>query len=205
MAKDPLTGEAVEVLWVKGSGGDIGTDHAGRLRDALPGEAGGAEAALSRRRPRGRDGGLLPHCTFNLNPRAASIDTPLHAFVPKKHVDHMHPDAVIAIAAAENSEALTREIYGDEIGWLPWKRPGFELGLWLEKFAREHPKAVGVVLESHGLFTWDDDADGVLRTTLRIINRAIEWFEGERPASRRSAGRCARRCPRMSAGASPPR
>ena len=79
--------------------------------------------------------GYLPHCTFNLNPRAASIDTPLHAYVPKKHVDHMHPDAIIAIAAAKDSRELTAEIFGDEIGWLPWKRPGFELGLWLENFA----------------------------------------------------------------------
>ena len=176
---DPLTGRAVEVLWVKGSGGDIGTirmDGFATLYqeklEALKGLYRGVEHEDEMV-------ALLPHCTFNLNPRAASIDTPLHAFVPKKHVDHMHPDAVIAIAAAENSEALTREIYGDEIGWLPWKRPGFELGLWLEKFAREHPRAVGVVLESHGLFTWADDAAECYRTTLRIINRAIEWFEGE--------------------------
>ena len=85
--------------------------------------------------------GYLPHCTFNLNPRAASIDTPLHAYVPKKHVDHMHPDAIIAIAASEDSRRLTEKIFGDEIGWLPWKRPGYELGLWLEKFCAENPDA----------------------------------------------------------------
>ena len=123
--------------------------------------------------------GYLPHCTFNLNPRAASIDTPLHAFVPKPHVDHMHPDAIIAIAAAKNSQALTEKIFGGEIGWLPWKRPGFELGLWLEKFCRENPDANGVVLESHGLFTWGDTAKDCYETTIRIINRAIEWFESQ--------------------------
>ncbi len=121
--------------------------------------------------------GLLPFCTFALNPRAASIDTPLHAYLPYRHVDHMHPDAVIAIAATRNSRAVTREIYGDEIGWLPWRRPGFELGLMLSRFAAEHPNAKGVVLESHGLFTWGDDAKSCYETTLRIINTAIAWFE----------------------------
>jgi len=120
--------------------------------------------------------GYLPHCTFALNPRAASIDTPLHGFLPYRHVDHMHPDAVIAIAAAKNSRALTKEIYGDTIGWLPWRRPGFELGLMLEKFARENPKAVGVVLGSHGLFTWDDDPRACYETTIATINKAIAWL-----------------------------
>jgi rhamnulose-1-phosphate aldolase/alcohol dehydrogenase len=123
--------------------------------------------------------GLLPHCTFNLNPRAASIDTPLHAYVPKKHVDHMHPDAVIAIAASRDSRAMTAQIFGDDIGWLPWKRPGFELGLWLEKFCLENPSAKGVVLESHGLFTWDDDAEMCYKLTLDIIQKAQDWFAAQ--------------------------
>ena len=121
--------------------------------------------------------GYLPHCTFNLNPRAASIDTPLHAYVPKPFVDHMHPDAIIAIAAAKDSKALTKEIFGDAIGWLPWKRPGFELGLWLEKFCTENPAAKGVILESHGLFTWGDTPKECYETTISVINQAIEWFE----------------------------
>ena len=121
--------------------------------------------------------GYLPHCTFNLNPRAASIDTPLHAYVPRAHVDHMHPDAIIAIAAAKNSRELTREIFGDAIGWLPWKRPGFELGLWLEKFCKENPDAKGVILESHGLFTWGDTQKECYETTISVINEAIAWFE----------------------------
>jgi rhamnulose-1-phosphate aldolase/alcohol dehydrogenase len=174
---DPLTRGSVEVLWVKGSGGDVGTikldgfaalymDKLEALKDLYRGVAFEDEMV-----------GYLPHCTFNLNPRAASIDTPLHAYVPRKHVDHMHPDAVIAIAAAKEGEKLTDEIFGGEIGWLPWKRPGFELGLWLEKFARDNPGASGVILGGHGLFTWGDTAGDCYRTTIRIINRAIEWLE----------------------------
>ncbi|NRP71715.1 Dihydroanticapsin 7-dehydrogenase [Ensifer psoraleae] len=182
MEKDPLTGEMVEVLWVKGSGGDVGTIkldgfatlYMDKLR-ALKGIYRGVEFEDEMV-------GYLPHCTFNLNPRAASIDTPLHAYVPKTHVDHMHPDAIIAIAASSNSKELTQKIFGDDIGWLPWKRPGYELGLWLEKFCLENPKARGVVLESHGLFTWGDTAKEAYETTIEIINRAIAWFETENTA-----------------------
>ncbi|MBL8563336.1 MAG: class II aldolase/adducin family protein, partial [Gemmobacter sp.] len=139
MEKDPLTGAMAEVLWVKGSGGDIGSmkmdgfstlymDKLRALKGVYRGVAFEDEMV-----------GYLPHCTFNLNPRAASIDTPLHAYVPRKHVDHVHSDAIIAIAASVNSKALTAEIFGAEIGWLPWKKPGYELGLWLEKLAVENP------------------------------------------------------------------
>ncbi|KSV68466.1 short-chain dehydrogenase [Sinorhizobium sp. GW3] len=179
MEKDPLGGGTVEVLWVKGSGGDVGTikldgfatlymEKLNALKSIYRGVAFEDEMV-----------GYLPHCTFNLNPRAASIDTPLHAYVPKKHVDHMHPDAIIAIAAAKNSRELTAKIFGDDIGWLPWKRPGYELGLWLEKFCLENPRARGVVLESHGLFTWGDTAKEAYETTVEIINKAIAWFEAE--------------------------
>lgn len=144
---DPLTGQKVQVLWVKGSGGDVGTiklDGFATLYqdklDALKGIYKGVE-------DEDRMVGFLPHCTFNLNPRAASIDTPLHGFVPFTHVDHMHPDAIIAIAASKNSRELTAEIFGDDIGWLPWRRPGFQLGLDLEAFVKSNPKAKGVVLK----------------------------------------------------------
>ncbi|TIT31491.1 MAG: bifunctional rhamnulose-1-phosphate aldolase/short-chain dehydrogenase [Mesorhizobium sp.] len=175
--KDPLTGQDVEVLWVKGSGGDsasikldgFATLYMDKLQ-ALKGLYRGVEHEDEMV-------GYLPHCTFNLNPRAASIDTPLHAYVPKPFVDHMHPDAIIAIAAAKDSRALTKEIFGDAIGWLPWKRPGFELGLWLEKFCVENPEAKGVILESHGLFTWGDTPKACYETTISVINQAIEWFE----------------------------
>lgn len=174
---DPLTGTEAEVLWVKGSGGDVGTIkmdgfatlYMDKMR-ALKGKYRGVEFEDEMV-------GYLPHCTFNLNPRAASIDTPLHAYVPKAHVDHMHPDAIIAIAASKNSKELTQEIFGDEIGWLPWKKPGYELGLWLEDFCLKNPDAKGVVLESHGLFTWDDDAKACYELTLEIINKAIAYFE----------------------------
>jgi len=177
MEKDPLTGQLVEVLWVKGSGGDVGTIkrdgfatlYMDKLR-ALKGIYRGLEFEDEMVE-------YLTHCTFNLNPRAASIDTPLHAYVPKPHVDHMHPDAIIAIAASENSKELTKQIFGGEIGWLPWKRPGFELGLWLEKFCLDNPSARGVILESHGLFTWGDTAEESYLTTIEIINAAIAWFE----------------------------
>jgi rhamnulose-1-phosphate aldolase/alcohol dehydrogenase len=174
--RDPLTGADVQVLWVKGSGGDVGsmkldgfaTLYMDKLA-ALPGLYRG---------PDHEDGmvGLLPHCTFNLNPRAASIDTPLHAYVPRLHVDHMHPDAIIAIAASANSRDLTREVFGEEIGWLPWRRPGFELGLWLSQFCKDHPDAKGVILESHGLFTWADDARACYDLTLATIQTAMDWF-----------------------------
>jgi rhamnulose-1-phosphate aldolase/alcohol dehydrogenase len=179
METDPLTGREVEVLWVKGSGGDVGTIKLDGFATLYMEKLEALKTLYRGVEHEDEMVGYLPHCTFNLNPRAASIDTPLHAYVPRKHVDHMHPDAVIAIAAAKNSKELTAKIYGSEIGWLPWKRPGFELGLWLEKFARENPDAVGVVLESHGLFTWADTAKECYETTIRIINRAIEFFEGE--------------------------
>ncbi|MCV9906906.1 bifunctional rhamnulose-1-phosphate aldolase/short-chain dehydrogenase [Brucella sp. HL-2] len=174
---DPLTGQKVQVLWVKGSGGDVGTiklDGFATLYqdklDALKGIYKGGD-------DEDRMVGFLPHCTFNLNPRAASIDTPLHGFVPFIHVDHMHPDAIIAIAASKNSRELTAEIFGGDIGWLPWRRPGFQLGLDLEAFVKSNPKAKGVVLESHGLFTWANDAKTCYETTLAIINKAIEWLD----------------------------
>jgi rhamnulose-1-phosphate aldolase/alcohol dehydrogenase len=177
MQKDPLTGEEVEVLWVKGSGGDIGT----MKRDGFSTLYMEKLQQLRTKVYRGKEHedemvGYLPHCTFDLNPRAASIDTPLHAYLPYKHVDHMHPDAVIAIAATANSKKLTAEIYGDEIGWLPWRRPGFHLGLMLKEFADANPKARGVMLESHGLFTWGDTSKSCYENTVGTINQAIRWF-----------------------------
>jgi rhamnulose-1-phosphate aldolase/alcohol dehydrogenase len=176
METDPLTGEKVKVLWVKGSGGDVGTiklDGFATLYqdklDSLKGIYKGVE-------DEDRMVGFLPHCTYNLNSRAASIDTPLHGFVPFTHVDHMHPDAIIAIAASKNSKELTQQIFGADIGWLPWRRPGFQLGLDLEAFVKANPNSKGVVLESHGLFTWANDAKACYELTLDIINKAIVWF-----------------------------
>jgi len=179
METDPLTGAEAEVLWVKGSGGDIGsmaldgfsTLYMDKLR-ALKGLYRGVEHEDEMV-------AYLPHCTFNLNPRAASIDTPLHAYVPRKHVDHVHADAIIAIAAAKNSKYLTQQVFGDRIGWLPWKRPGYELGLWLEAYCLENPDADGVVLGSHGLFTWGDTAKECYDTTIEVINVATDWLTAQ--------------------------
>jgi rhamnulose-1-phosphate aldolase/alcohol dehydrogenase len=174
--QDPLTREPVMTLWVKGSGGDLGTMKLDGFSTlylqkllALP--------ALYRG-PQDEDNmvGLYPHCTFNLNPRAPSIDTPLHAFIDRPHVDHMHPDAVIAIAASSDSREITRQIYGEEIGWLPWIRPGFELGLQLQRFVREQPQARGVILEAHGSFTWGMTSKDCYENTLEVVNRAIRWL-----------------------------
>ncbi len=182
-ARDPLTGEQVTVLWVKGSGGDLGSmkldgfatlylDKLDRLKGLYRGIEHEDEMV-----------GFLPHCTFDLNPRAASIDTPLHAYLPYRHVDHVHPDAVIAIAAAARSEELTREVFGDEIGWLPWQRPGYDLGLKLEAIARKHPRQVGCVLGGHGLFTWAQDGKACYETTLRIIQKAQDWLDANNRAA----------------------
>ncbi|MCO5063603.1 MAG: bifunctional rhamnulose-1-phosphate aldolase/short-chain dehydrogenase [Rhizobiaceae bacterium] len=177
--KDPLTGEEVEVLWVKGSGGDSASIKLDGFATLYMDKLRALKKLYRGLEHEDEMVGYLPHCTFNLNPRAASIDTPLHAFVPRPFVDHMHPDAIIAIAASKDSKALTQKIFGDEIGWLPWKRPGFELGLWLEKFCVENPGAKGVVLESHGLFTWGDTPKECYETTINTINKAIDWFETE--------------------------
>ena len=173
---DPLTGKTVKVLWVKGSGGDIGSmkldgfstlylDKLLGLRSVYRGLAHEDEMVA-----------LFNHCTFNLNPRATSIDTPLHGFVPHAHVDHVHADAVIAIAASANAEALTREIYGEEMGFLAWQRPGFDLGLKLGDLAAANPRLKGVVLGGHGLFTWGETARACYETTLAMINKASAWL-----------------------------
>ncbi|NQE30006.1 short-chain dehydrogenase [Herbaspirillum seropedicae] len=173
---DPLTGQTVEVLWVKGSGGDLGSikldGFATLYMDKL-------EALRSRYRGLEHEDemvGYLPHCTYNLNARAASIDTPLHAYIPRRHVDHMHPDAVIAIAACKNSRDLTARIFEGELGWLPWQRPGYDLGLKLEQLVRAQPHLKGIVLEGHGLFTWGDSARECYENTLNVIRRADAWL-----------------------------
>ena len=175
--RDPLTGEDVEVLWVKGSGGDIGSMNLDGFATLYMDRLHALKALYRGVEHEDEMVGYLPHCTFNLNPRAASIDTPLHAYVPHRHVDHVHADAIIAVAASKDSQALTAKIFGDGVGWLPWKRPGYELGLWLERFCLDNPDAVGVVLESHGLFTWGDTAKSCYETTIDVINGAAAWLQ----------------------------
>lgn len=189
---DPLTGRPANVLWVKGSGGDLGSM-------ALPGFATlyldkllGLEQLY--RGPEHEDEmvDLLPHCTFNLNPRAASIDTPLHGYLPFAHVDHVHPDAIIALAASSGGEAATRAIWGGEVGWLPWQRPGFELGLRLRDYVAKHPGLRGVILANHGLICWGDTSQDCYENTIELIGaaarhlnerlRATPAFGGQRRA-----------------------
>ncbi len=181
--RDPLTGEEVTVLWVKGSGGDLRTSttenfaslyldklHALKSRyqsDPARGPKTPVEDAMV---------GLYPHCTFNLNPRAASIDTPLHAFIPRTHVDHTHPNAVIAVAACRRAESLTQTIYGDEVRWTPWLRPGFELGLTLEAIWQKHPEIKGVILGQHGLINGTDDPHDCYIQSLELIERAAQYI-----------------------------
>ncbi len=174
--KDPLTGADTEVLWVKGSGGDIGSIKMDGFATLYMDKLTALKSLYRGVEHEDEMVGYLPHCTFKLNPRAASIDTPLHAYVPRAHVDHVHADAIIAIAASKNSKELTNKIFEDRIGWLPWKRPGYELGRCLEKFCLENPEADGVVLESHGLFTWGDTAKICYDTTIEAINIATKWL-----------------------------
>jgi rhamnulose-1-phosphate aldolase/alcohol dehydrogenase len=180
LQRDPLTQQEVEVLWVKGSGGDLGSMKLDGFSTLYLDKLRALQAIY--RGPEHEDEmvGYLPHCTFNLNARAASIDTPLHAYLPFKHVDHMHPDAVIAIAAMENSRALTQTIFGGSVGWLPWRRPGFELGMQLQRHVAEHPGLRGLVLAGHGLFTWGDDARSCYENTVGVIRDAQAWLQAER-------------------------
>lgn len=174
--RDPLTGRDTTVLWVKGSGGDLGSMKLDGFATLYLDKLEGLKSRYRGIEHEDEMVGYLPYCTFNLNSRAASIDTPLHAYIPYAHVDHMHPDAVIAIAATRRSRELTEEIFGGEIGWLPWQRPGYDLGLKLGELARAHPKLKGVVLEAHGLFTWAETSKACYENTLAIIARATKWL-----------------------------
>lgn len=178
---DPLTGRDVEVLWVKGSGGDLGSMKLDGFATLYMEKLHSLKKLYRGLEFEDEMVGYLPHCTFNLNPRAASIDTPLHAFIAHKHVDHVHPDAIIAIAAARDGERLTEEIYGGQIGWLPWQRPGFDLGLKLEAMCNAQPNLKGIVLGGHGLFTWGVTAKECYEETLRIIQIATDYLGKNSP------------------------
>ena len=175
--KDPLNGEETEVMWIKGSGGDIGTltrtgvaalytDRLRALKQVYRGLEYEDEMV-----------GLFNHCIYDLDSRAPSIDTPLHGLLPFKHIDHLHPDALISIAAAKDSEIITKEIWGDTMGWLPWQRPGFDLGLQLEKCVNENPGIRGIVLGGHGLFTWGDTSHECYINSLEVIEQASRYIE----------------------------
>lgn len=180
---DPLCGEQTEVLWVKGSGGDLRTSkrenfsslYQQKLLDLIP-KYTSAPVKGYKTSIEDQMVGMYPHCTFNLNPRAASIDTPLHAFIPHKHVDHMHPNSVIAIAASKRSEELTKKIWGEDLVWFPWQRPGFDLGLQLQKICQENPSARGVLLGGHGVINWAESDQECYEWTVEIIQKADEYL-----------------------------
>jgi rhamnulose-1-phosphate aldolase/alcohol dehydrogenase len=181
---DPLTKEPVEVLWVKGSGGDLRTatrEHFSSLyQDKLLSLQKLYENYPKRGPKSEAEDNMVAtynHCTFNLNPRPCSIDTPLHSFIPRKHVDHTHPNAVIAVAASENSAKLTAEIYGSDVVHTPWLRPGFELGLEMRRLSEKHPDAKGILLGQHGLINWADEDKECYLSTLDLIERAAEYIE----------------------------
>src|SRR5882672_10216825 len=182
--KDPLTGESVDVLWLKGSGGDLRTSRRDGFASLYLDKVRAMKSLYLSDPHRGPKTEvedamylLYSHCVFNLNPRACSIDTPLHTFVPYKHVDHLHPNAVIAIAASVNQERLCREIYGDDVIYVPWQRPGFDIGLLIESLIKEHPQAKGVLLGHHGMSSWSDDDKTSYETALEIIDRAAAYIE----------------------------
>lgn len=186
---DPMTGESVEVMWVKGSGGDLRTSTNENYSSLYQDKVLALEKIYNADPNNGVKTDIedamvqmYRHCTFNLNPRASSIDTPLHAYVPFKHVDHMHPNAVIAIAAAENGKALTEEIYGDEVVWTEWQRPGFDLALLMRDVIAENPKARGIMMGQHGIINWADDDKECYELTLTLIEKAARFIE-EREAS----------------------
>jgi rhamnulose-1-phosphate aldolase/alcohol dehydrogenase len=181
--RDPLTAKEVEVLWVKGSGGDIGSMKLDGFSTLYMEKLNALKGLYRGLAHEDEMVGFLPHCTFNLNARAASIDTPLHAYIPQKHVDHVHPDSVIAIAASKNGEALTQEIFAGELGWIPWQRPGYDLGLKLEALCKAKPGLKGIMLGGHGFFTWGQTSKECYRNTVRVIQKAQDYIDGK------SAGR----------------
>lgn len=175
-ANDPLTGDPIDVLWVKGSGGDLGSMKLDGFSTLYLDKLRSLERLYRGIEFEDEMVGYLPHCTFNLNPRAASIDTPLHSFLPFAHVDHVHPDALIALAASSAGEAATNEIFGDSVGWLPWKRPGFALGLNLRDYVATHPGLRGVMLAGHGVICWGEDSKGCYENTIDLIARAARYL-----------------------------
>src|SRR5918993_2190725 len=184
--KDPLTGQPIDVLWVKGSGGDLRTSTRENFSSLYQQKLIDLQGLYGSRQDKGLKApaeddmvGMYTHATFNLNPRPSSIDTPLHSFLPGKHVDHMHPNAIIAIAASQNCEKLTQEIFGGEMAYVPWMRPGFELGLAMQEIAKKNPKTRAIMMGQHGFISWADDDKECYTETLRYIETAAAYIEAK--------------------------
>ncbi|MCX6920925.1 MAG: bifunctional rhamnulose-1-phosphate aldolase/short-chain dehydrogenase [Verrucomicrobia bacterium] len=177
--KDPLTGTDTQVLWVKGSGGDLRTSNRENFSSLYQDKLVGLQQSYAARADKGLKSqaeddmvGMYNHATFNLNPRASSIDTPLHSFLPGKHVDHMHPNAIISIAASKHCEALTKEIFAGKMAYVKWMRPGFELGLAMQDISRQQPAIKAIMMGQHGFISWADDDKACYELTLAMIEQA---------------------------------
>lgn len=182
--KDPLTGQNTAVLWVKGSGGDLRTSTRENFSSLYQSKLIGMQALYLARADKGLKSAaedemvaMASHATFNLNPRASSIDTPLHNFIPVQFVDHMHPNAIIAIAASAHCEKITKEIFGGEMAYVKWMRPGFELGLAMQEICRKSPKVKSIMMGQHGFISWDQDEKTCYTYTLDCIERAAAYIE----------------------------
>ena len=184
--KDPLTGQPTEVLWVKGSGGDLRTSLRENFSSLYQQKLLDLQQLYDARPDKGLKApaeddmvGMQAHATFNLNPRASSIDTPLHSFLPAKFVDHMHPNAIISVAASKHCEKLTQEIFGGEMAYVPWMRPGFELGLAMQAIVQKNPAVKSIMMGQHGFISWDNDEKGCYIYTLDCIEKASAFIEAK--------------------------
>jgi rhamnulose-1-phosphate aldolase/alcohol dehydrogenase len=182
--KDPLTGEETEVLWVKGSGGDLRTSKRENFSSLYQQKLLDLQKLYAKRNDKGLKSqgeddmvAMYFHATYNLNPRASSIDTPLHSFIPAKHVDHMHPNAIISVAASRRCQELTKEIFGDEMAYVPWMRPGFELGLAMQDIVQKNPTIRAIMMGQHGFISWHDDDQLCYAETLRFIEKAAQYID----------------------------
>jgi len=177
MDRDPLTGASTEVMWIKGSGGDLGTLKKNGLAALYVDRLRSLERVYRGVEHEDEMVELFNHCIFDLNSKAPSIDTPLHGFLPFKHIDHLHPDAAIAIAAARDGQKITEELFNGTLGWVDWQRPGFDLGLKMRDCLDKNPGIRGIMLGSHGLFTWGDTAYESYVNTLEVIEQCATFLE----------------------------
>jgi rhamnulose-1-phosphate aldolase/alcohol dehydrogenase len=184
--KDPLSGQDVTVLWVKGSGGDLRTSKLDNFSSLYQDKLLGLQTIYAARADKGLKSqaeddmvGMFSHATFNLNPRASSIDTTLHSFIPGKFVDHMHPNAIISIAASSRCIELTQEIFGGEMAYVPWMRPGFELGLAMQEICKVQPKVKAIMMGQHGFISWAEDDKECYLATLAFIEKAAAYIEAK--------------------------
>jgi rhamnulose-1-phosphate aldolase/alcohol dehydrogenase len=192
---DPLSGEDVDVLWVKGSGGDLRTSTRANFASLYLDKFLSLENLYNKADVKGvkteiEDAmvDMYRHTTFGLNPATSSIDTPLHGLIPYRHVDHMHPVSVIAIAASKDQERLTQEIFEEEVGWVPWQRPGFDLGLVMKEKLKQDPDSKGLVMGQHGLINWAEDDKACYELTLSLIEKAARYIERHNKGERTFGG-----------------